>query len=258
MIAAALLPAALALGAATPPAAARLEAELSPSLAFRRLLAADDGVPRREAHGAGMAFAYDERGGDEPEIVIDQERVRGLPPGEAEAEYARALARAAIAAPVPLAEAEQAVEQWTAQALAEAAAEDPALSKALREAVSASRAPVLSRAADFLTRFERDPREAYWAVESGAGLPGETVRLTDLEDLFASHAAEIRALREPPTGPYGQLGGRRYPGPRVRAAFRLRALGEIERLRESLGAYDTVGVASFRDAIRRWRRGPVR
>lgn len=236
------------------PAAALLAAALAPSLTARRLLAADADVPRREARASGLPLAVDERGGASPEIVFDPERLPGLPPGEAEAEYALALARAAIAAPVPLVEAEQAARQWTAQVLVETAAEDAAFSKALR-AVELRPYPafvVLIRSAAFIERFERDPNEAYWSVESG--LPPEAARLTDLEDLFALRAAEIRALPQPPAGPYGELANRRYLGTLVRAAYRLRAPGELERLREALGAYDTVGVAPLDAAIRRWRK----
>jgi hypothetical protein len=213
-------------------------------------------VPRLEAHASGLPLAVDERGGASPEIVADLERLAALPPAEAEAEYARALARAAIAAPVPLVEAEQAERQWTAQVLLEAALENPALSQALRaaELKPAPAAPVLRRAAVFLADFERDPKAAYWAVESGAGLPPETARLTDVEDQFALRAAEIRALPQAPAGPYGVLSGRRYPGKLVRAAWRLRAPGTLERLREALGAYDSVGVAPFGESIKRWRK----
>jgi hypothetical protein len=236
-------------------AAALLASALSPSLTARRLLAADFDVPRREAHGSGLPLAVDERGGASPEIVFDLERLARLPPGEAEAEYARALARAAVAAPVPLVEAEQASLQWTAQVLVEAAAEDSKLSKALAgaEAAPGRAAVVLDRASVFLGRFERDSNAAYAAVESGGGLPKEAVRLTDLEDLFSLRAIELRALKEPPDGPYAVLGGRRYPGPLVRAAYRMCAPGELERLREALGAFDTVGVVPLRDAIKRWR-----
>ncbi len=238
------------------PAAAALAAALSPSLTARRLLAADFDVPRREAHGSPLPRAVDERGGDRPVIVFDLERLPELPPGEAEAEYARVLALAAIAAPVPLVEAEQAARQWTAQILVETAPEDAALSRELRSAEMAPRpsAPVLAGAAVFIDQFERGPNDAYWAVESGAGLPRETVALTALEDLFALRAADVRALKEAPAGAYFTLGGRRYPGPLARAAFVLRAPGELERLREALGAYDTVGVVPFADAIKRWRR----
>ena len=238
------------------PAAALLAAALSPSLTARRLLAADFDVPRREAHVSGLPLAIDVRGGASPEIVFDLERAAALPPGEAEAEYARALALAAIAAPVPLVEAEQAARQWTAQILVEASAENPALSKALK---SVEERPfpayaALGRASAFLVRFERDPKDAYWSVESDPSLPREAARLTDVEDQFALRAAEIRALPEVPAGPYGVLSGRRYPGTLVRAAWRLRAPGTLERLRESLGAYDTVGVVPFADAIKRWRK----
>lgn len=235
---------------------ALLATALSPSLQGRRLLAADFDVPRREAHGSGLPLAIDVRGGDSPEIVFDLERLHALPPGEAAAEYARALARAEIAAPIPLVEAEQASRQWTAQVLVEAAVTDGALSKALRLAESrpARSAPVLADAASFVARFERDPKEAYWAVESSKELPPETERLTDVEDQFALRAAEIRALPEPPAGPYGVLSSRRYPGALVRACFRLRAPGTLERLREALGSYDTVGLVPFAESIKRWRK----
>lgn len=237
------------------PAAALLAAALSPSLQGRRLLAADFDVPRREAHGSGLPLAIDVRGGASPEIVFDLERVPALPPGEAAAEYARALARAEIAAPIPLVEAEQASRQWTAQVLVEASLQDAALSKELRGAeLKPSRsAPVLGEAASFAARFERDPKEAYWSVESGP-LPRETARLTDVEDQFALRAAAIRALPEPPADPYGVLSGRRYPAALARACFRLRAPGVLERLREALGSYDSVDVAPFDEAIKRWRK----
>jgi hypothetical protein len=237
-------------------AAPLFDAALSPSLTARRLLAADAAVPRVEAHASGLPFPIDVRGGASPEIVLDLERLRDLPPREARAEYARALALAAIASPVPLVEAEQAARQWTAQVLLENAAEVPALAKELRaaELKPSPGETVLGRAAAFIARFERDPGEAYWSVESDGSLPPEAVRLTDLEDLFLLRAAELRALKEAPAGPYAPLGGRRYRGAVVRAALRVGAPGEVERLREALGSFDTVGVEPFKNAIFRWRR----
>jgi hypothetical protein len=255
-MAAALLPllAALAWGAEPAPAVTRLEAALSPSPQARRLLAADAAVDRVEAHASGLPLAVDERGGAAPEIVVDLERVGDLPPGEAEAEYARALALAAVASPLPLLEAEQAARQWTTLVLVEASASDAALSQALRaaERSPAAGAPVLTGAAAFAARFEREPGSAWWAVESG--LPRDAASLTELEDLFALHASDVRALKEPPSEEYADFGGRRYRASLVRAAFRLRAPGALERLREALGAYDTVGVEPLKAAIFRWRR----
>jgi len=260
MIAAALLLASFAAAAPEPAAVTRLEATLSSSVTARRLLLAAAEAPRREAHASGLPYAVDERGAEKPEIVVDLERLGGLPPGEAEAEYARALARAAIAAPIPLIEAEQASGLWTAAVLAELSLEDAALSRVFRDAerTPAAGAPVLGRAAAFLAQFERGPENAYWLVESGAGFPREAARLTDVEDLFALHGAEIRALKAPPDGPYGALGGRRYPAALVRAAFRLRAPGALARARESLGAYDVVGAAALRETLVRLRRGGSR
>jgi hypothetical protein len=260
MRAALLVLASFAAAAAPDPAAVtRLEAALSASPAARRLLLAAAEAPRREAHASGLPNAVDERGADKPEIVVDLERLGDLPPGEAEAEYARALARAAIGAPIPLVEAEQAERLWTAVVLAELAPESPELARALRaaEAGPVAGAPVLSRAAAFMTLFDNSPDKAWWSVESGGGTPREASRLTDVEDLFALRGAELRTLPAAPDGPYGVLGGRRYPAALVRAAFRLRAPGALARARESLGAYDTVGAAALHDALVRLRRAPA-
>lgn len=250
-----LLVARAAAAPAPPPDASRLEARLSASATARRLLVAAGSAPRRETHGSGLPLAVDERGGERPEIVVDLERLPDLPPGEAEAEYARALARAAIAAPIPLVEAEQACRQDAAQVLVETAAEDAELSRALRaaELAPAPGALELARSARFLAAFEKDPAAAWAAVET-AGPPREAARLSELEDLYALHAAEIRSRKEPPEGPYARLGDKRYPAALVRAAWRLRAPGTLEAARESLGAFDTVGVAPLRAAIARWRR----
>lgn len=258
MVTSVLLAASLAAAAAAPAPSAvvRVEAALSTSESARRLLVAVGAATRREVHAAGLSSAVEVRGGARPEIVLDLVKVAGLPAAEFEAQYALALARASIAAPVPLIEAEQAAWQWAAQVLVECAAEDPALSAVLARAQLKPEpdSPVLSRAAGYLTLFEREPKDFYWAVESGGGLPREAVRLTDLEDLFALRAREIAALERAPQGVYGELGPRRYPGPLVRAAFALRSGGELVRLREALGAYDTVGVPSVRAALTRWRR----
>ena len=255
MIAAALFAGSLAAAAVAPPSeAVRLEAELSSSPTARRLLLAAGDAPRREAHASGLPLAVDARGDAKPEIVVDLRRLRDLPSGEAEAEYAGALARAAVAAPIPTIEAEQACRLWTAQILVEMALQDPALSGALRaaQAKPVPGAVSLNRAAAFLSAFEKSPADAYWLVETG--LAGGAARFSDVEELFVLHGAEIRAMTAEPEGPYGTLAGRRYPAALVRAAFRLRGPGAIERLREALGAYDVVGAAALHESDVRWRR----
>ena len=256
MVTSVLLAASLAAAVPVPSAVVRIEALLSTSESARRLLTAAEGVPRREVHAAGLPGAVTVRGGARPEIVLDLVKAAELPETEFLAQYALALARAAVAAPVPLVEAEQAAWQWAAQVLVERAAEDPELSALLARAQRKAEPghPVLSRAAAYLTLFERDPEAFYWAVESGAGLPREAVRLTDLEDLFALRGREIAALPREPSGLYVELDRRRYPAALGRAAFRLRSGGELVRLREALGAYDTVGIPSLRAALTRWRR----
>ncbi len=256
MTAALLLTAVLAAAAPpAPPAVVSLEARLSVSPLARRLLLAAADAPRRETRDSGLPRAVDERGGAKPEVVVDLERLDGLPPGEAEAEYARALARAAIAAPLPLVEAEQACRQWTAQVLVETALEDAAVSKALRAAETAPSpaAPELARAARFLAAFEKLPASAWAAVEAEPS-SRDAARLLELEDLHALRGAALAALREPPEDPYAVLAGRRYPAKLVRAAMSLRAPGALAAARESLGAFDTAGVAPLRTALTRWRR----
>ncbi len=251
----ALLLLAVAAAASPPPAVALLEARLSVSAAARRLLVAAAASSRRETHDSGLPLAVDARGGPKPEIVVDLGRLSGLPPGEAEAEYARALARAAISAPIPLIEAEQAGRQWTAQVVVELASEDAALSKALRAAQAGPvpGAPEFQRAARFLAAFEKSPAAAWAAVES-EGPPRAAVRLVELEDLYALHAAELGELNFPSEDPYVVLGGRRYPARLARAALSLREPGALSAARESLGAFDTVGVRSLKDSLARWRR----
>jgi hypothetical protein len=255
MILPALLLACAAPASAVPAAeAVRLEAALSVSVTARRLLVADAEVPRAEPPSSRLPRAVDVRGGRRPEIVLDLARLRRAPRAEALAEYARALAVAAIAAPLPLVEAEQAERQWTARVLVETAAEDPELSRALDAALKRpdARAPELSRAAAFLRLFADDPAAAYWSVESSAR---GAARLTDLEDFYAQRGRALRSLKAVPPGPYAVLDGRRYPSARVRAALAVRGGGELTRLREALGSYDSVGVAPLRDAYARWRRG---
>lgn len=272
-----------ALSAGTAKEISRLESLASASPAARRLFAATRGVPRREVRGSGLPDPIGVRGGARPELVFDALRLADT--GEADAEILLVLnsARALLAFPLPVVEAEQAAWQRTLLYAVERGAEDPAgfgarLAKAAREGGQRSEAlersalpprspwepaetavlrlpeSALARAGLLLHLLEADPQRFYWALEAGTAWPRGSVRLSELEDLYALRAKEIAALEAPPEGPYAVLGGRRYPASLVRAAFLLRGSGEVERLRESLEAYDTVGLASARVAINRWRR----
>jgi len=269
--------------AATARELARLEERASASPAGRRLLAATRHVPRREVRGSGLRDAIGVRGGTKPEIVLDALRLPEVTEAGAEALLILNCARALLAFPIPVVEAEQAAWQRTLLFAAERGAEDPAgfgaqLAKAAREAGARADAlersalpartpwepaetPVLRLPDDALARlglllhlFESDPERFYWTIEAGTSWPRGAARLSELEDIFALRANELREMKAPPEGPYATLGGRRYPAPLVRAAYLLRGTGELERLRESLEAYDTVGLASTRAALNRWRR----
>ena len=118
---------------------ARLEALASVSPVARRLFAATRHVPRREVRGAEQLDAIGVRGGTKPEIVFDALRLPRT--GEADAELLLVLnsARASLAFPIPIVEAEQNAWQKTLQFAAERGAEDPAvfgafLVKAVRDA----------------------------------------------------------------------------------------------------------------------------
>lgn len=279
-LAALLLPATLAgaalledrgLSAPTRAEFARLAQALRPSVTWRRLEAATRHVPRRELRGSGLDMAVDARGGEAPVLVFDAERLPALTEAEALTALARASARAELAFPLPVVEAEQAAWQTALRVLCEAAAQDRPLSAALDAAYRGSavlleaagrdgraypeRLPSspLARAGLLLRLFEKDPALSHKAVEDS--LPAGTLRLAELEDLFALRAREIAALRAAPAGPYAELGGRRYDAALARAAFRLRGTGELERLRESLAAFESAGVVETKEAFAAWRRG---
>jgi hypothetical protein len=286
------LAAALALGAApavdTAPSEilrremARVEGAMSASLEARRLLAATARLPRRARSGLerGDPIAFDARAGA---LVYDPEALKSVTELEAEVWLALALARAQLSFATPTVEAEQAV--WTkvltfcaergaadpkgfgARLKAEAAqgqrrraaaeraslpAEDPWSPATQPELVLPERA--LARAGLLVHLFESSPDEFLRAVERGTAWPPGTVRLSELEDLFALRGEELARLEAPPRGPYAALGGRRYPGALVRAAYRLRGTGEVELLRESLEAYDSVGVDRLKAELKAWRR----
>lgn len=261
----------------------RLDESMRRSATFRRLEASTRHLPRREARGSGLAGAVDARGGDAPTLVFDAQRLPELSEAETAVQYAVALARAELAFPLPVVEAEQAAWQSALRVLVELAAEDAALSKALdrayrdaapvlAQAESAhrkgaapeelARAPdvrlpssALARAGLFLRLFELDAGRFHQAVERGTPWPAGSVRLSELEDLFALRSREVAALKAAPAGAYASLGGRRYPVALARAAFRLRGTGEVERLRETLAAFETAGVVELREEFNRWRRG---
>lgn len=252
----------------------RLSQSLRLSPTWRRVEAATRHVPRRELRGSGLELAVDARGGDAPVLVFDAARLPGLTEGEALVSLARAGARAELAFPLAVVEAEQAAWQTALRALCETAAQDRPLSSALDSAYrgsavlldAAARAgraypeslpsSPLARAGLLLRLFEKDPAVFHKAVEDS--LPPGALRLAALEDLFALRSRELAALRAVPPGPYVELGGRRYDAALVRAAFRLRGTGELERLRESLAAFETAGVVETREAFAAWRRGRPR
>ncbi|MCR4295723.1 MAG: hypothetical protein NUW21_09335, partial [Elusimicrobia bacterium] len=136
---------------------ARLEALASSSPAARRLFAATRRVPRREVRGSGLPDPIGLRGGARPEIVLDALRLADTTENDAELLLILNSARALLAFPIPVVEAEQAAWQKTLLFAVERGAEDPAafgarLAKAAREAGARS---------DALERSALPPRSAW-------------------------------------------------------------------------------------------------
>ncbi|MEK7389268.1 MAG: hypothetical protein AAB036_06190 [Elusimicrobiota bacterium] len=265
---------------------ARLEESVSASAVARSLLAGTRHVPRRQARDAASSDAISVRAGSNPVIVVNPTRLPATTPGEAEVLYMLAAARAELAFPLPVLEAEQAAWQKVLLFCVERGAADPrgfgallaqevkTQSQRVAELERSSFQPsspwapteipvirlpagALARAGLFLHLVESDPQRFYWAVETGSPWPRGSARLVELEDVFALRAKDIAALTSPPQGPYATLGGKRYPGALIRAAYPLRATGEVERLREALQSYDSAGLKALEPAINRWRRsGP--
>ena len=263
----------------------RIEASASSSLVARRLFAATRHVPRREVRGSGLPDAIGVRGGVKPEFVFDAARLPEISETDAELLLVLNAARASFAFFIPTVEAEQAAWQTALLFCVERGVEDPggfgkllaaavleqgARSDAWERSFLPPRTPwelaetpvlklpdgALARAGLLLYLFERDPQRFYWTFEMGTAWPRGSAHLAELEDLYALRANEIAALKVPPEGPYAMLGGRRYPAPLVRSAYLLRGTGEVERLRQTLESYDSVGLAALRVAVNRWRRGP--
>lgn len=261
---------------------ARIEESASASPVARRLLAATRGVKRIETRHSDSRDAIGVRGGEKPELVFDAARLENVTEREAELLLVLALARAELAFPIPLVEAEQAAWQKALLFAVERGAQDPEFGKTLAERVKAqgarsaavqrsvltpktpwepSETPVVALPDNFLDRvglllheLEADPQRFYRTLEVGTPWPAGTARLSELEDLYALRAKELAALRRAPEGPYVELGGRRYAGPLVRSAFLLKGSGKVEALREALEAYDSNGLVAVRTAINRWRR----
>lgn len=261
---------------------ARVEVELSESPTARRLLAATARLPRREVRGERLEEPVQFDAASRA-VLVDLAALRGVTEWEARLWLTLALARAETRASVPLVESEQAAWQKVLRAAVELGARDPrGFGARLAEEVRAAAARendldrralperdpwtpgavpslelpvrILARVGLLLGRFERGPGHFYRAVELGTRWPPGTQRLREIEDLFALRAEALAALSAPPEGPDAELDGRRYPGGLARAAWRLRGTGEVERAREALEAFDTVGADGLSAAVREWRR----
>lgn len=264
----------------------RIQAHMAASEAGRVLLSETAEVPQREwpsqAGASAVRFVP-----EEGVLAFDSAKLKSLTEYEVQLALARELARAAIGMPFELYEADMAAYQRELEFAVEHAAADPTSDERLRGSVKvmrksvdalrgtwswrrqrlpmeAERAPMLSlppnevdRAAYMLALFIEEPDELYWAVERGREWPESAVRLTELEDFLRLH--QDADLPKPEEGaPYARVAGRRYRPALVLAARRLRELGGLARLKESLGAFETRPIPELRRKANAWSRGSLK
>ncbi|MBI3553915.1 MAG: hypothetical protein HY077_15575 [Elusimicrobia bacterium] len=251
----------------------RLEADMAKTLTGRRLLAETDGVERRGAV-AGLLGTDAVRclRGPKPVLVYDLGRLSSTREWEFELAYARALAKAALAIPLDLPEADMAAAQEELSFALDKAKLDPTFSSKLHQQANAMRAKLestlrleaeapyppptpfeeLARAAFHLALFERGPDEFYWAVERGLPESPERVRLTDLEDFSARYGPTFAAEEPADRIPYVRVGGRRYPKALWTAARSLVESGGLKRIQESLAGFEGGPAQQLQERIKKW------
>jgi len=262
----------------SPTTARRLEtasAALQETLLGRRLLAETAELARRESDDAAgealVSFVRD----PQPVLVLGPRRLKAVSDEELELALARELARAAADLPLVLPEGDMSAYQAELEYAVERSARSADFSRRLHAAYQlavrregdaradpervAARLPSgeFERAGYFLRLFARDPDEFYWAVEHGLPRAPDAVRLSELEDFMERYGPDFSAARTDPAGRYVRIGGRRYPPALFRAARRLVESGELARIREALGPFDSAGADELRAKVNAWlRRAP--
>ena len=245
----------------------RLEEPAKRSATFRRLLAETDGLPRRADVLVAPAFIEYQRPPLD-RLAFDARRLKGVDAWAFQVAEARELARASMALPAPILEAELAAYQKELAFALELAAVDAGFSKAWnararkakldapREHPAAAPADELDRLAFFAALLADGPERFYVGAERSLPLSAETVRLTELEDFLKLHAAELDGPAPRPDEPYVQVGGRRYPAAVVRAARLVAPIGGAGRVREALGPSETEA-RELSSQLRGWLKWPV-
>jgi hypothetical protein len=202
-----------------------------------------------------------------------------------QAAEARELARASMALPAPVLEAELAAYQKELDFALELAAIDADFSKAWNARARkakldadslrapdvrararvpeaslerSARAPAdeLDRLAFFAALLAEGPERFYVVAERSLPLPADTVRLTELEDFLRLHASELAGPAPPPDEAYVLVGGRRYPAAVVKAARLIAPIGGAARVREALGPAEAEA-RELSGKLRGWLKWPV-
>lgn len=275
-------PSGKALSEATARRLESLEADIGKTLTGRRLLAETESVSRLEKSWSGAPIRYFH--GQPSTLVLDPSLLRDMNSWEAELVLVRELARASADLPIEMPEGEMAAYQSELEFSVELAAADPVFDRRLRQAYHlmekkyAAReeaylrrraklgygepAPAallprdeIDRAAFLLHLFGQDRDEFYWAIEQGLPYGPGAVRLQELEDFMSRHGSELGALEIAPEALYVRIKERRYSPALVRAARSLSGTGEMERVMESLGSFETLPIPALKTKINDWIRG---
>ncbi len=233
---------------------ARLEASASRSATFRRLLAETRKVPRKAGRLDGTELVrYEPPPSDR--LIFDEAALKTADEWEFQLAEARQLARASMALPGEIREAELAAVQQQLHVLLELVAGQPGMANRVALLAEDTDPPpgVLGRVAFAAALLSSDPEDFY--AEAGRCVPGldEAVRLPDLEDFLALHGAALASLDPVADQAYVRVEGRRYPAALVAAARALRPLGGAARVREAIGARDE-DAAELSKKLRQWLR----
>jgi hypothetical protein len=263
---------------------AKITAEMKRSDVGRRLIAESSDLARRESDPAAGADGVRFWRGARPVLVIGPKQARNMSDPELTLALVRELAKASADLPFPVVEGELAAYQAEMEYALERCAEDGAFSARLRQAYAAAAqrdqaalaeyrhmremapddAPVdwpllnrprgeIERIAYYILLFTRDPDEFYWAVESS--LPqADAVHLSELEDLLGRNGPDFSSAQAGPARRYVRIGGRRYRPAVFQAAKDLAESGGVARMREALGAFDTVAATALKVKVNAWVR----
>lgn len=214
--------------------------------------------------------------GERPALGVDVGRAKTLTAVEFELALVRGRARGARFSGARLIESEQAAEQDVLEYALERAAADEEFGGLLKRGAKkllAGRAgedapaaeepaPELrlpprdpDREAELLLRFAKDPERFYWSVERELLQAPGAVRLIELESFLWAYAERLERADCPPAARYCRLEGRLATRELVAAAKATLGAGGLDKLRESVGAFQGDDAARLQRKVQSWLKG---